>query len=102
MDNVDERVMHAKSDNLEILIKDEADEAIKELFDSLKNRYQNSLQSVKGSEFVFNYVHLLYHKCHKINPNRGGSYIDSPDWIKNRKATINPINKKDKIFFNAL
>ena len=102
MDNVDERVMHAKSDNLEIMIKDEADEAIKELFDSVKNRYQNSLQSVKGSEFVFNYVHLLYHKCHKINPNRGGSYIDSPDWIKNRKATINPINKKDKKFFNAL
>ena len=22
-------------------------------------------------------------------------YIDSPDWIKNQKATINPINKKD-------
>ena len=30
----------------------------------------------------------------KINPNYGGSYIDSPDWIKNRKAT-NPISKKD-------
>ena len=25
--------------------------------------------------------------------DRGGSYIDS-DWIKNKKATINPINKK--------
>ena len=24
-----------------------------------------------------------------------GSYIDSPDWIKNKNATINPINKKD-------
>ena len=30
---------------------------------------------MKGSEFV----HLLYHKCHKINPNFGGSYIDYPD-----------------------
>ena len=27
--------------------------------------------------------------------NQGGSYIDSPDWIKNKKSTINPINKKD-------
>ena len=36
----------------------------------------------------------MYYKCHKINPNRGGSYIDSPDWIKNKKATINLINKK--------
>ena len=37
----------------------------------------------------------MYYKCRKINANRGGSYIDSPDWIKNKKATINPINKKD-------
>ena len=34
---------------------------------------------MKGSEFVFNYVHLMYYKFHKINPNRGGSYIGSPD-----------------------
>ena len=34
---------------------------------------------MKGSEFVFDYVHLLYYKCHKINPNPGGSYIDSSD-----------------------
>ena len=57
------------------------------------------MESIKGSEFVFNYVLLLYYKCHKINPNRGGSYIDSPDWIKNKKATINPINKKDNKCF---
>ena len=35
----------------------------------------------------------------EINPNRVGSYIDSPDWIKNKKATINPINKKDSKCF---
>ena len=34
------------------MIKDEADEVIKERFDSLKNRYQNNLESMKGSEFV--------------------------------------------------
>ena len=37
--------------------------------------------------------HLLYYKCDKINPNHDG-YIFSPDWIKNKIATINPINKK--------
>ena len=57
---------------------------------------------MKFSEFVFVYVHLLYYKCHKINPNSGGSYIDSPDWIKNKKVTINPINKKDKCFQYAV
>ena len=49
---------------------------------------------MKASEFVFDYVQLLYCKCHKINPNRGGSYIVSPDWIKNKKTIINLINKK--------
>ena len=49
---------------------------------------------LKGSEFVLDYVHLLHYKCHKLNPNRGGSYTDSPDWIKNKKTTINPIIKK--------
>ena len=81
------------------MIIDEADEFIKELFDSLKNRYQNNLESMTVSDFVFDYVQLLYYKCHKINPNRGGSYKDSPDWIKNKNATINPINKKDNICF---
>ena len=40
---------------------------------------------MKGSEYLFEYVQSLYYKCHKINPNRGGSYKDSPDLIKNKK-----------------
>ena len=77
--------MHLKSDNIEIKINDETDEVIKELFDSLKNRYQNNLETMKGSEFVFDYVQLFYHKDHKINLNLGGTYIDSSDWIKTKK-----------------
>ena len=50
--------MYSKSDNIEIMINDEADEVIKELFDSLKNRYQNNLESTKGSELVFDYVYV--------------------------------------------
>ena len=91
--------MHSKTDNVEIMINDKGDEVIKELFRSLKNRSQNNLELMKGSEFVFDYVQLLYFKCHKIDPSRGGSYIDSPNWIKNKKATINPINKKDNKCF---
>ena len=52
--------MHSKSDNIEIMINDETDEVIEEPFESLKKWYQNDLQeSMKGSEFVFDYVHLL-------------------------------------------
>ena len=36
----------------------------------------------------------MYYKCHKVN--FGGSYIDSPDWIK--KTTINQKNEDDKCF----
>ena len=35
----EERVMHSKSDNIEIMINNEADEVIKETFDLLKYRY---------------------------------------------------------------
>ena len=74
--------MHSNRDNIETLINDEADEVIRELFDLLNNRYQNNLESKKGSESLFHYVQLFYYKCHKINPSRGGSYINSPNWIK--------------------
>ena len=38
------------------MINDEADEVIKELFDSLKSRYQNNLESIKSIVFVFDYL----------------------------------------------
>ena len=68
------------------MINDDADEVIEELFKSLQNRYQNNLEeSMKASEFFFDYVNFLYYKCHKINPNRGGSYIDSFDWTQKQQ-----------------
>ena len=54
--------------------------------------------SLKGSNFIYDSVQLLYHKRHKINFKRGGSYIECPDWIKIKQATINPKNKYDKCF----
>ena len=40
---------------------------------------------MKGSEFLFDYVHLLYYECREIDRNKGGSYIDFPYWIKTKK-----------------
>ena len=53
---------------------------------------------MKGSKFVFESVDLLYYSLHKISLNRGGSYIDSPSWIKHKKARINPKSKDNKCF----
>ena len=58
---------------------------------------------MKGSQFVFDSVDLLYYHLHKISLKRGGSYIDSPTWLKNKGATINPKNENvDECFKYAL
>ena len=50
---------------------------------------------MRGSEFVFDCVNELHFKLHKVDLNRGRSYIDSPNWLKNKKATINHKNMND-------
>ena len=57
---------------------------------------------MRGSDFIFDPVQLLYDKCHRINFRRGRSYIDSPDWIKKRKSNKSPKNKDDKCFKYAI
>ena len=54
-----------------------------ELFESLLQRYQEVLeQLMKGSNFIFDSVDALYYDLNKISLSRGGSYIDSPEWLK--------------------
>ena len=53
IDHDEERVMRSKGDSIEIMMNDKADGNIEELFDSRKNRYQNKLESMKGSEVFF-------------------------------------------------
>ena len=50
---------------------------------------------MRGSKFVYDSVDILYYNLNKVSLSRSGSYIDSPKWLKNKKATINPQNKKD-------
>ena len=102
-DSDETRIMYTKSNNIEIMISSDTDEVIEELFKSLLQRYQENLEEkMRGSEFVFDGVNMLYYDFNKISSNRGGSYIDSPVWIKNKKATINPNNNDNKCFQNVL
>ena len=72
--------MHSKSDNAEIMMGIETDYITNELFESSLKKYQERLETkMRGSDFVFESVDLLYHILHKISLHRGGSYIDSPD-----------------------
>ena len=68
----EERVMHSTSENIKFMPNDNANEVINELFESLLSRYQTSLEtSIRGSNFNFDSVQLLYFKCHKIRFKRG-------------------------------
>ena len=57
---------------------------------------------MRGSEFVPDSIDLLYYHFEKVGLKRSGSYIDSPKWLKNKKATINPENNDDNCFQYAL
>ena len=72
-DSEETRTMHTKS-NIEIMIGNETDETIRELFEYLLQKYHEGLEeSMKRSEFVFDSIDLLCYKLHKISLNRGGS-----------------------------
>ena len=69
---------------------DDNDDIIEQLFESLLQKYKENLQNkVRGSEFEFDDVNFLYYDFNKTSINRGGSYIDSPKWLKDKKSTIN-------------
>ena len=57
---------------------------------------------MEGNEFIFDSVQLMYYKCNRVYFSLSGSYIDFPDWIKRKKATINPKNKDDQCFQYAV
>ena len=97
------RIMYTKSDNIEIMFGDDNDDIIEQLFESLLKKYEENLQNkMRGSEFEFDGVNFLYYDFNKTSINRGGSYIDSSKWLKDKKSTINPKNNDDKCFQYAV
>ena len=85
--------------NVRIMMGGETDEIIEYLFESVLERYREGLEeSMRGSEFIFDSVYALYYDLNKVSLSRGDSYIDSPEWLKNKKATINPKSNDDKCF----
>ena len=81
--------MHTRSDNIEIMIGDDNDDIIEELFKSFLQKFEeNFQQKMRGSDFEFDGVNFLYHSFNKTSINRGLSYIDSPKCLKDKKSTI--------------
>ena len=77
-----------KSTNIEKLLKKGFAKILKDL-EEFKNN---------GSGWYFKEVLRLEVHTVEYNPIKGSSYIDLPEWIKNKKAIINIKNRDDKCF----
>ena len=99
-DSNETHTSHMKSDNIEIMMGSETNDIIDELFESLEQKYQEGLkESMRGSEFIFDSVDLLYYDLQRISLKTGESYVDSPKWLKDKRAAINPKYKEDNKCF---
>ena len=81
--------MRAKSNTVEIMMGSETDKLIEELSKFFLQKHQEGLEeSVRGNKIIFDSVDALLYDLNKISLSRGGSYIDSPKWLKNKRTTI--------------
>ena len=67
-DSDETRTMHAKSNNVEIMIGSDSNEIIKDLFESFLQKYQERLEeSMRGNGFVYDSVNVLYYNLNKVS-----------------------------------
>ena len=98
-DTEETRTIFVWSDNEEIRLGNETDDIVKGLLNSFLNNYQKEEIVLRnGSDFVFESADLLSYHIHKTNLKRGKSYVKSPEWILNKRATINSKSKDNKCF----
>ena len=70
------------------MVGNETDEIIEKRFESLLINHQKDAEETmrRGSNFIFDSVDLLHYHLQKMSLKKGGSYIDSPEWLKKWKS----------------
>ena len=92
-------IMFTRSTPEEIIIGSETEEVAENLIISISQKYQDNLRNkMKGSDFIFNGINYLYCDLNRITISKGGSYIESPKWLKDKKCAINQKNADNKCF----
>ena len=56
------------------------------------------MKKMRSSDFIFNGVNYLFYDFNRVGISKGGSYIESPKWLKDKKSTINQKNNDYKCF----
>ena len=91
--------MFTRSTREEFMIGSETEEVAEKLIMSILKKYQDNLQNkMKGSDFISNEINYLYYDLNRITISKGGSYIESPKWLKDKKCCINQKNNDNKCF----
>ena len=91
--------MYTRSTPEEFMIGSETEEVTEKLFMSILQKYQDNLQNkMKGCDFIFNGIKYLYYDLNRITISKGGSYIGSPKWLKDKKCVVNQKNNDNKCF----
>ena len=91
--------MHTRSVCEEFMSGSETEEIVEKLFRSLLQRYQDSLnEKMRSSDFIFNGVNYLFYDFNRVSISKGGSYIESPKWLEDKKCTVNQKNNNNKCF----
>ena len=90
----------SRSDNVICLPPSNTSDIINQLLASLYEKYQEDFRLSHASR---NFSQENVEECNihynKIDLRCGATYIESPKWLKNKKATINPKNTKDVYCF---
>ena len=91
--------MHTRSVSEEFMSGSETEEIAERLFRSLLQTYQDNLQErMRGPDSIFDGINYLYYDFNRISISKGGCYIDSPKWLKDKKSTANQKNNDNKCF----
>ena len=99
LDSNEIRIMYTRSTPEEIIFGCETEEVAENLIMQLLQKYQDNLQNkMKSSDFMFNGINYLYYDLNRITISKGGSYIESLKWLKDKKCTINQKNTDNKCF----
>ena len=88
------RITHSsRSDNVICMPSSNANKILEQLLSSLYEKFNDDLQlSRESSSFVYESVEECNIHFHKKDLRRVTSFIDTPEWLKHKKATINPQN----------
>ena len=99
-DKEETRTFYVKSNDKEIRLGNGTSNIINELIKFFLSNYQKEEQILRnGRNYIFESVGILCIHFHNIKLKRRSSCMDSPRWIKNKKATINPKKIKDNKCF---